>query len=1560
MNNINEMNNNQSAGDSTVRKLNIIKMISGALTVVIGVMILAGYILGNYFIFNLGKDYIPMADETALLFIIIGIVLLLIDKSRTNSKLHYLILALSIFVGLIGILASIDVMTNYTYNFSEILGGNHNLISNMLIGKMSVITAIIFILFSISLILLIYKNEKISAAISSLIVFIGYILINGYWFGVPYLYGGTFIPVALPTAIVMIISSLGMLTAAGYDNPPLKYFFGESTQARLMRSFIPIIFFYNLFQDSILTLGKENINSYFALQNSIVDILALILTAFIISIVSRTIGKSIDNYIAERKAAEEAAKKSEEKLLITLNSIGDGVITTDKNGFVTNMNPIAENMCGYKESEAKGKQLSEIFNIINADTREKVTNPVGLVLESGALVGLANHTVLVSKDGSEYQIADSAAPIKDDFGTISGVVLVFSDVTEQYLAEQRIRESEVKYRSLIEQMQEGLLVVDNNDIIQFVNSRLCEMLGYEEVELVGKVGYEILVNESDRLKIIEKNLERQKGIPERYELKMVSKSGEEIIMFMNASPAYDKNGKIVGSLSTCIDITERKRAEEEIIMLAHSLRSINECVSITDMEDNIQFVNESFLKTYGYDENELVGKHINIVRSQNNPPELVKEILPAALNGGWSGELWNKRKDGSEFPIYLSTTIIKDKDGKLVWLIGVATDITERKLAEEKLLESEEKYRNIFENAREGIFQTNINGTYISVNPALAKMYGFESPEELINTRHDISKDSYFDAKERDKYLKMIEKDGFVEGYEYEVKHKYGKKLWFYEDSRAVKDENGRIQYFEGFVIDISELKRAEGVLLENEERLQTIIETVPDIIYMLDLNGNLVKWNSRAERVTGFSPEELMNKPALDLFPEEDRTGVSESIWKVFETGFSEVEAHLLRKDGTRLPYHFAGAPLKDTQGNVKGLAGVGRDITERKLAEEKLLESEEKYRNIFKNAREGIFQTNINGTYISVNPALAKMLGFDSPEELINTIHDISKDSYYDPMERDKFLRMMEEKGFVKGYEYEVKHKDGTKIWFYEDSRAVKDENGRIQYFEGFVLDITERKRAEEALHDSENRYRSVIENASEGIIIYDMATRRVLNSNPAYQKLLGYTAAEMCELTIYDIVIPNYHGVDFMIDRIKTEKDVWIGERQHKRKDGSKVDVEASSSLNIYRGKEVFSVIVRDITERKRAEEKLQYHQKLLQEMGRVAKIGGWEFEVATGKGTWTEETAIIHDLDPKDETSMEHGLSFYTDKSRSKVVDAIKEAIEFGKSYNLELELITGKNVHKWVQTIGHPQIANGKVINLRGSFQDITERKLAEQEIKQKNEELLLLNASKDKFFSIIAHDLKSPLSGLLGLSSLMVENINAFSKEDLIEFSKRLYETSDNLYKMIENLLEWARLQKGLITCSFESFNLNTLVKNNVEIIAERANQKQISIENNLPVSLNVLADLNMTDTILRNLISNAVKFTHRGGNVEIGTTLQPSEGLKPSEGYIEIFVKDSGVGISESNIDMLFKIDGKLQSSGTENEPSTGLGLILCKEFIEMQGGNIRVESVVGKGSTFYFTLPI
>ena len=177
----------------------------------------------------------------------------------------------------------------------------------------------------------------------------------------------------------------------------------------------------------------------------------------------------------------------------------------------------------------------------------------------------------------------------------------------------------------------------------------------------------------------------------RLDHRIVYPDGETGYLNVNIRIEKDSSGRTVKTFGVNQNITERKQAEEEIAMLAHSLRSINECVSITDLENKILFINESFSKTYGYDQNELIGKHISKVRSLNKQTELNEEILPATLEGGWHGELWNKRKDGSEFLLQLSTTIIRDKNGKPLGLVGVASDITQHKIAEKELIAAKEK-----------------------------------------------------------------------------------------------------------------------------------------------------------------------------------------------------------------------------------------------------------------------------------------------------------------------------------------------------------------------------------------------------------------------------------------------------------------------------------------------------------------------------------------------------------------------------------------------------------------------------------------------------------------------------------------------------------------------------------------------------------------------------------------------------------------------------------------------------------------------------------------------------
>ena len=243
-------------------------------------------------------------------------------------------------------------------------------------------------------------------------------------------------------------------------------------------------------------------------------------------------------------------------------------------------------------------------------------------------------------------------------------------------------------------------------------------------------------------------------------------------------------------------------------------------------------------------------------------------------------------------------------------------------------------------------------------------------------------------------------------------------------------------------------------------------------------------------------------------------------------------------------------------------------------------------------------------------------------------------------------------------------------------------------------------------------------------------------------------------------------------------------------------------------------------------------------------------------------------------------------------------------------------------------------------------------KKAEAEIKTKNEELLKTNSEKDKFFSIIAHDLRSPLHGLLGLTEMMANGTEVFTETEMFEQSKHLYSSVSNLNKLIENLFEWAQIQRGVMSFNPKEFALESVVQRSIDALYQSAAQKSIAIKNEIEEGVNIIADEKMIETVLRNLLSNAVKFTKRGGLVVIKTKNQDNKS-------IEISVSDNGVGIPDSKLKRLFKVEEKVGSKGTEGELSTGLGLLLCKEFVVKNGGKIWVESNLARGSIFTFSLP-
>jgi PAS domain S-box-containing protein len=250
------------------------------------------------------------------------------------------------------------------------------------------------------------------------------------------------------------------------------------------------------------------------------------------------------------------------------------------------------------------------------------------------------------------------------------------------------------------------------------------------------------------------------------------------------------------------------------------------------------------------------------------------------------------------------------------------------------------------------------------------------------------------------------------------------------------------------------------------------------------------------------------------------------------------------------------------------------------------------------------------------------------------------------------------------------------------------------------------------------------------------------------------------------------------------------------------------------------------------------------------------------------------------------------------------------------------------------------------------IEDITERRQTQEQIKIQNEELQRINAEINKFFSIIAHDLLVPFNGFLGLTQVMAEELPSLTMAEVQGIAVRMSKSATNLYLLLENLLEWSRIQQGAVPFNPEVIQLGLVFGEIIDVIHESAKSKEIEIATDIPAESGVFADPYMLQTVIRNLVSNAIKFTPKGGKVSLLAKVA-------TDHSVEISIQDTGIGMSQTLIENLFRIDVQTNRKGTEGEPSTGLGLLLCKEFVEKHSGKVWVESEEGIGSTFYFTLP-
>jgi PAS domain S-box-containing protein len=618
----------------------------------------------------------------------------------------------------------------------------------------------------------------------------------------------------------------------------------------------------------------------------------------------------------------------------------------------------------------------------------------------------------------------------------------------------------------------------------------------------------------------------------------------------------------------------------------------------------------------------------------------------------------------------------------------------------------------------------------------------------------------------------------------------------------------------------------------------------------------------------------------------------------------------------------------------------------------EEKIRKSEEKFRIAYMTNPDLI---NINrlsdGMYISINDGFTRILGYTEEDAIGRTSLDMN--IWVNPEERINLVNTLMAKGEVKNFETKFLSKNGNIVNGIMSSSLI-DLDG-VPHILSIIKDITIQNKAKEALAKEQFLIKALLDHLSDHVYFKDRDSR-FIRINKSLALSFGLDDPALAEgKTDFDF-FTREHAQQAFEDEQAIVRTGRLLNTEEKETHPNRPDTWVSTiklPLTDNNGNIIGTFgISRDVTKRKQAEEELAQEQYLMRTLMDNLPDHIYFKDHESHFLRVNKALAQFLGLNDPAQAIKKTDFDFFTGEHAQQAYEDEQKIIRTGQLLSTEEKETHHDRPDTWVSTIKLPlSDKDGNVIGTFGISRDITKNKLAEEEIKLKNELLQIINSEKDKFFSILAHDLRGPLSAFVSATQIIAEEIQTMGIEEIKEITLSMKTSATNIYSLLENLLEWSRLRRGVMDFIPEKINLKKKIEECVAVLSESARKKGIEILISIPEVIDVLADSHMFDTVIRNLISNAIKFTPVGGKVTL------------TAGYIEdhiveIKISDSGIGMTPELKDKLFLLNEKTSRKGTEGEPSTGLGLLLCKEFIEKHNGKIRVESEVGKGSTFSFTI--
>ena len=1100
--------------------------------------------------------------------------------------------------------------------------------------------------------------------------------------------------------------------------------------------------------------------------------------------------------------------------------------------------------------------------------------------------------------------------------------VAIQDVADEREAEAILCKSEEKYRSVFENTGTASIIIEENMIISSVNTKFEELSGYSAKEIEGKKYWTEFVLSDDIEMMKEQHKLRRKInkiVLNNYEFRFVNKNNEikDIFLTIDIIPET----KI--SIASLLDITERKQNEKKF----------------KELNEKLILQNEEYLSV-----NEELTESIEYIKDINE--ELSKVI--------------------------------------------------------EKAEESEEKFKAIFNNNPNPIHLINSNFEIVLTNLKLLQIKNLKQEEiigkkcyEIYHNRQDLCENCtvkhVFEKKESYKSENsIILYDGSVryfETYAYPIFNQKNEISYVVETTRDITDKKKaeeRLKHNLKFQELISNISSNFVGIYNKDDSINNLLKVIGEYSnasrsYLFLINNNEEIMSSEYEWCNKGVTPQINNRKNLptNIFPwlmMRLRKGESiyiKDIEDLLEEAAAEKEIFESQdiKSVIILPLSINNNLIgfigfnnvekteiwdNDSLHILQIVSQILANTFQRFQAEEIIKKSEEKYRNLIETTNTGYLIADKKGFVIDANIVYIGLSGHSTLEEIKgrNVLEWTAKQN----IEKTKVaIRECVDKGFIRNLEVNYVDKKGKHTPIQINS-TVLEKDGQLLTL---CRDITERKKTEIALRDSEEKFKKMYENTILPIARITL-DNKIIAVNNAYCNMLGYTEEELQQKTIKDITYP-----DSIAENLKKQKQLGKGEidsfeleKKLIHKDGHTIiGILNASLIRDEYGKPLYILgNVLDITARKEAEEKLKESESYNRALFYDSNIPMVVMNSKTKKYIDCNNAAIkIYGFNSKEEVlgktpyDVSAKIQYNGEPSEIEAIAKINKAME------------KDSVIFEWKHQRANGEIWDAEVqlmsIKYKGeeflqfSLLDITERRRARKQLRENEKRLKELNATKDKFFSIIAHDLITPIGSIVNFSDLLIDNLFNYSKEKRIEFTKIINDSSKNTFNLLQNLLEWSRTQTNRIKLRPEIFSVSELVDENIILLENNANAKNISIVSEINTNHKVFADKNMISTVIRNLVSNAIKFTDNG-NVTIFSELK--------EDYLIISITDTGIGMEKEVINKLFKIEDTISTKGTSGEKGTGLGLVLCKEFVEKNKGKIWVESEEGKGSKFSFTLPI